>query len=44
MRLLLATYFTLVGILRIIAALGLRPPRWEWAAGSGLITLILGTR
>jgi uncharacterized membrane protein HdeD (DUF308 family) len=42
MTLLLATYFTVVGILRIIAALKLRPPRWEWAAASGLITLMLG--
>jgi uncharacterized membrane protein HdeD (DUF308 family) len=42
MTLLLAAYFTVAGIFRIVAALSLRPPRWGWVVTSGIITLILG--
>lgn len=42
MTLLLAAYFTVAGIFRIIAAVSLRPPHWGWAVTSGIITLILG--
>jgi len=42
MTLLLAAYFTVAGIFRIIAVLSLRPPQWGWAVMSGIITLILG--
>jgi uncharacterized membrane protein HdeD (DUF308 family) len=42
MTLLLAAYFTVAGIFRIVAALRLRPPQWGWAVTSGIITLVLG--
>lgn len=42
MTLLLAAYFTVTGIFRIVAALSLRTPRWGWTLASGIITLILG--
>lgn len=40
--LLMAAYFTIAGIFRIIAALAVRVPRWGWALVDGIITLILG--
>ena len=40
--LLLAAYFTVAGIFRIVAALTVRIPGWGWALASGIITLILG--
>jgi len=40
--LLLAAYFTVSGIFRIVAALTLRTPEWGWTLTSGVISLILG--
>src|SRR5574338_970762 len=40
--LLMAAYFTIAGIFRIIAGLAVRVPRWGWALVDGIITLILG--
>lgn len=40
--LLLAAYFTVAGVFRIVAALAMRIPGWGWALASGIITLILG--
>ncbi|HEY7302886.1 MAG TPA: HdeD family acid-resistance protein [Bryobacteraceae bacterium] len=42
MTLLLAAYFTVAGIFRIVIALSLRIPHWGWGLLSGIITLILG--
>ncbi|MFZ0591306.1 MAG: HdeD family acid-resistance protein [Bryobacteraceae bacterium] len=42
MTLLLAAYFTVTGIFRIVNALTLRLPSWGWALANGVITLILG--
>lgn len=42
MTLLLAAYFTVAGIFRIVDALKLRLPRWGWALANGIITLIFG--
>lgn len=39
---LLAAYFTVAGIFRIIAASALHAPHWGWALASEIITLILG--
>lgn len=40
--LLLATYFVMAGIFRIVAALMLRFPSWGWTLINGIITLALG--
>jgi uncharacterized membrane protein HdeD (DUF308 family) len=40
--LLLATYFVIVGIFRIVTALALQYPNWGWAVFNGIITLALG--
>ncbi|HET6933537.1 MAG TPA: DUF308 domain-containing protein [Candidatus Angelobacter sp.] len=40
--LLFATFFTVIGIFRLVAALALRFPNWGWAVFDGLITLGLG--
>jgi len=40
--LLLASYFVIAGIFRIIASLMLRWPGWGWMLTSGIITLLLG--
>lgn len=40
--LLLAAYFTVTGIFRIVSALSLRFPHWGWALANGIITLLLG--
>ncbi|MGD1091041.1 MAG: HdeD family acid-resistance protein [Bryobacteraceae bacterium] len=40
--LLLATYFVIVGIFRIITALALQLPNWGWTVLNGVITLALG--
>lgn len=40
--LLLATYFVVSGIFRIVAAVALRMPNWGWTLFSGLLTLALG--
>jgi uncharacterized membrane protein HdeD (DUF308 family) len=42
MTLMLAVYFTIVGIVRIVAALTLRLPAWGWTIFTGLLTLALG--
>ena len=40
--LLFASFFTVIGIFRLIAAIRLRFPNWGWAAFDGTITLLLG--
>jgi uncharacterized membrane protein HdeD (DUF308 family) len=40
--LLLAAYFTVSGIFRIVSAITLRLPSWGWGLADGVITLILG--
>jgi uncharacterized membrane protein HdeD (DUF308 family) len=42
LTLLLATYFIIAGIFRIVAALTLRLPNWGWTVANGLVTLALG--
>ena len=42
LTLLLATYFVLAGVFRIVAALMLRPPNWGWTLATGILTLALG--
>jgi uncharacterized membrane protein HdeD (DUF308 family) len=39
---LLAAYFTVAGIFRIVAALALRTPSRGWALANGIVTLLLG--
>jgi len=41
--LLLASFFTVVGLFRIIAAFRLKFPAWLWAVFDGAATLVLGT-
>jgi uncharacterized membrane protein HdeD (DUF308 family) len=40
--LLLASFFTVIGIFRLVTALTLKFPHWKWAAFDGVITLVLG--
>jgi uncharacterized membrane protein HdeD (DUF308 family) len=40
--LLMAMYFTLIGIFRIISAFALRLPHWGWMVFNGVVTLALG--
>jgi uncharacterized membrane protein HdeD (DUF308 family) len=40
--LLLASFFTVIGIFRLVTALALKFPHWGWAAFDGVITLVLG--
>ena len=40
--LLFASFFTVVGIFRLIAAIRLKFPNWGWAAFDGAVTLLLG--
>jgi uncharacterized membrane protein HdeD (DUF308 family) len=42
LTMLLATYFILSGIFRIVAALALHLPNWGWILASGVISLGLG--
>lgn len=42
MTLLLAAYFTVAGIFRIVMALAVRTRAWGWRLADGIITLILG--
>lgn len=42
MTLLLAVYFTVAGIFRIVITLRMRTPAWGWALFDGILTLILG--
>lgn len=40
--LLLASYFIIAGIFRIVASIAMRFPAWQWMLINGLITLALG--
>jgi uncharacterized membrane protein HdeD (DUF308 family) len=40
--LLFSSFFTVIGLFRLIAALRLRFPNWGWAVFDGSITLLLG--
>jgi len=40
--LLFASFFTVIGLFRLIAAIRLRSPNWGWSAFDGAITLLLG--
>jgi uncharacterized membrane protein HdeD (DUF308 family) len=40
--LLFASFFTVLGLFRLVAAVRLRFPHWGWAAFDGSITLLLG--
>lgn len=42
LTLLLAIYFTVAGIFRIVAAASMRVPGWSWTLFNGIVTLILG--
>ena len=42
LTMLLATYFVVSGVFRIVAALALRLPNWGWTLASGVISLGLG--
>jgi len=42
LTLLLAAYFVLAGIFRIVGALAFRLPHWVWVLASGIISLALG--
>lgn len=41
--LLFASFFTVIGIFRIVAAAALKFPNWGWAVFDGIVTLGLGT-
>jgi uncharacterized membrane protein HdeD (DUF308 family) len=40
--LLFASFFTVIGVFRLVAAIRLKFPNWGWAAFDGAITLLLG--
>jgi uncharacterized membrane protein HdeD (DUF308 family) len=40
--LLFASFFTVIGLFRLVAAIRLKFPNWHWAAVDGVITLVLG--
>jgi uncharacterized membrane protein HdeD (DUF308 family) len=40
--LLLASFFTVIGIFRLVTALSLKFPNWGWSVFDGAITLLLG--
>lgn len=42
LTLLVAAFFLVSGMFRIVGAATLRPPRWGWLLVSGLVTLLLG--
>jgi len=42
LSLLLATYFVITGMVRIVTALGLRLPTWGWTLLNGAVNLALG--
>lgn len=42
LTLLLAAYFVVAGVFRIVSALSVRVPGWGWGLLNGVITLILG--
>jgi uncharacterized membrane protein HdeD (DUF308 family) len=40
--LLLAAYFVVIGVFRIVASLSLRVPHWGWTMANGIVSLIFG--
>jgi uncharacterized membrane protein HdeD (DUF308 family) len=42
LTLVMAIYFMVIGIMRVVTALAMRFPNWGWVILSGLITFILG--
>jgi uncharacterized membrane protein HdeD (DUF308 family) len=40
--LLFASFFTVIGLFRLVAAIRLKFPHWGWAAFDGAVTLLLG--
>jgi uncharacterized membrane protein HdeD (DUF308 family) len=40
--LLFASFFTVIGLFRLVAAIRLKFPNWGWAAFDGAVTLLLG--
>ncbi len=42
LTMLVATYFVISGIFRIVGALALRLPHWGWLLTSGIVSLVLG--
>lgn len=42
MTLLFASFFTVIGLFRLVAAIRLKFPHWGWAAFDGAVTLLLG--
>jgi uncharacterized membrane protein HdeD (DUF308 family) len=40
--LLFASFFTVIGVFRLVAAIRLKFPNWGWAAFDGAVTLLLG--
>src|SRR5438105_320952 len=40
--LLFASFFTIIGLFRLVAAMRLKFPNWGWAAFDGAVTLLLG--
>jgi uncharacterized membrane protein HdeD (DUF308 family) len=42
LTLIMAIYFIVIGIIRIITAIAMRFPGWGWVLFSGIVTLILG--
>ena len=42
LTLLLAVYFMVIGIFRIVASLTMRFPNWGWVLFSGIVSFILG--
>jgi len=40
--LLFASFFTVVGLFRLVAAIRLKFPNWGWAAFDGTVTTLLG--
>ena len=42
LTLLFASFFTVIGLFRLIAAIRLKFPHWGWAVFDGVVTLLLG--
>jgi len=42
LTLLLASFFLVVGLFRVLAAVTIRPPSWGWLVVSGAVTFLLG--
>lgn len=42
LTMLLATYFLIAGVFRIVAAFALHLPNWGWTLANGIISLALG--